>query len=201
MRSRMLELFAAGAAFCGCVALLPVRSVFFTSLFSGALGSVHNYACSFPFPEVIVWVFYMFFCVPFLCIDMEYLTPFGCYPGDAISFIPSSSLLPLIVGLIWLSLLIYAAVKCRRCVFSKPLYGVIAFNLVLHGAIQYGLKEGFLYCLHHMPAQVLLAALLLRPKEGKTANRVATVVFTLLLASEIFCNYPGYMEMIAFLMR
>lgn len=199
VRRCIAVLITAGAAFCVCIALLPIRTVFFTSLFKGALGSANNYCSDYPFAEAVVWIFYMLFCSPFFCLDMEPVSPFGDYPGDALSFLPSAGSAVTLIGILWLMLLVYAAVKCRKCPLSWPLLGVIFMNLILHGALQYGLREGFLYCLHHLPAQILLAALLLRPEAGKAANRTAAAVFVLILIAEVFVNYQGYAEIIGFL--
>ena len=79
--------------------------------------------------------------------------------------------------------------------FTK--HGVLGCNLLLHGAVQYGLKEGFLYSLHHLPAQILLAALTLREPGGRRAEALTWCYG----AGVALCSLPGYGELIQFIGR
>ena len=201
LRRRVLVLASAGGLFCLSVALLPVRTVFFTTLISGALGSAQSYSDHFGLAEAAVRTFFMLFCAPFFLLDMAEASPFGDFPGDALSFLPSAGVPVVMAGLLWLALLVFSAVKNRRCPLLWAPLGVMTANILLHGAIQYGLKEGFLYCLHHLPAQLLIAALALRPEGKPAVRRTATAALAVLLAAELLLNVPGYRVLIAFLMR
>ena len=143
----------------------------------------------------------MLFCSPFFLLNMAETSPFGDFPGDALSFLPSASVPIVLAGVLWLALLAFSVVKNRRCLFLRAPLSVLAANILLHGVIQYGLKEGFLYCLHHLPAQLLIAALVLRPEERPAVRRIATAAFAAMLAAELLLNLSGYRVLIAFLMR
>ena len=77
---------------------------------------------------------------------------------------------------------------------------MLGCNLLLHGVVQYGLKEGFLYSLHHLPAQILLAALALRAPEGRD-SRCAEVLVWCYVAGEVLLNLPGYGQLVQFITR
>lgn len=200
-RRRAAVLFSAGAAFCIAVALTPARTVFFSTFLSGALGSAHNYSDHFPLPEAALRVFFMIFCAPLFYLDTANTSPFGDFSGDALSFLPAAPWYLVLAGLSYLALLVYSAAahRTQRSVWAPA--GVLAANLVLHGLIQYGLKEGFLYCQHHLGAQLLIAACALSPQAGKTQRRVATTVMALVLCAETAGDLPGYRALLAFLMR
>ena len=201
LRRRLLVLLSAGALFCLCIALLPVRSVFFTTLISGALGSAQSYSDHFGFSETVTRTFFIIFCSPYFLLDMTEASPFGDYQGDALSFLPAADPAIALAGALWLILLAFSAVKNRRCPLLWAPLSVLTANILLHGVIQYGLKEGFLYCLHHLTAHLLIAALMLRPEEKPAVRRVTTAAFFALLAAELLLNLPGYRVLIAFLMR
>lgn len=201
LRRRLLVLASAGGLFCLSIALLPIRTVFFTTLISGALGSAQSYSDHFGLAEAVVRTFFALFCSPFFLLNMAETSPFGDFPGDALSFLPSASVPIVLAGVLWLALLAFSVIKNRRCLFLRAPLSVLAANILLHGVIQYGLKEGFLYCLHHLPAQLLIAALVLRPEERPAVRRIATAAFAAMLAAELLLNLSGYRVLIAFLMR
>lgn len=198
LRRRVTVLLAAGTAFCLLVALLPIGTVFFSTLLPGAMGSAQSYSDHFPPLEAAVRVFYMLICAPFFLTDLLAASPFGDFLGDALSLLPSAAWYITLLGLAWLALLLYAAVTHRRDRLAWAPLGVLAANLLLHGLIQYGLKEGFLYCLHHLGAQILLASLVLR--EGKAA-RVGVWLCAAMLVGEVLANRQGYEILLAFLAR
>ncbi len=74
---------------------------------------------------------------------------------------------------------------------------VLALNLLLHGVLQYGLKEAFLYSLHHYPAQMLIAGLLLCGK--KREKRIALPLLCAYGVCLLVMNVPGYVNLIRFL--
>ena len=75
---------------------------------------------------------------------------------------------------------------------------VLALNLVLHGLIQYGLKEAFLYSLHHYPAQLLIAGLLFRGT-GERRKRTAAALLGVYGLCLIVWNIPSYVNLTRFL--
>lgn len=147
--------------------LLPVRHVFYSQVLHVFQSSPANYRDKFPLLTCAKYSFYALFGSTWFFIDTTDASPFGQFAGSAVSFIPSAPWYLTFLIVLWTLLLIAAAVflkKNRQLVI--PLM-VILFNLGLHGVIQYGLKEGFLYSLHHAFAQILLLACLLRPDEVK----------------------------------
>ena len=98
----------------------------------------------------------------------------------------------------WVGLLVWGVVRGRRSPLLWAPLGVLGCNLLPHGAVQYGLKEGFLYSLHHLPAQILLAALALRgEREGRWPEG-----FTWCYAAGLaVCNLPGYWQLVQFITR
>lgn len=122
---------------------------------------------------------------------MAEASPFGDFPGDALSFLLSAGAPIVIRGLLWLTPMAFSAVKKRRCPLLWAPLSELAANILLHGVLQYGLKEGFLYCLHHLPAQLLIAALTLQPEEEQAVRRVTTMAFVTLLATELLLNVSG----------
>ena len=147
------------------------------------------------------YAFFIFFGSTFFFVDTQNATPFGDYPGDALSFLPSAP--PLIVAAMafWCAVLIAAVIKGRRDPLLLAPLGVLIFNLLLHGALQYGLKEGFLYSLHHLSAQLLIAALLLRPKEqpAGTWDKIPPIALSVFLLCEILLNLPGYFQLVHYI--
>ncbi len=186
-----LRIGAAGVGLLVTIALLPLRQAFFGQL-QVFRSSPANYRDAFPLFEAVKNVFYTLFGSPLQYIDTVNQTPFGAYPGTAVSFVPSAGLVQSAFIAIWIALLAIGAFygfKKGRLAWA-PL-AVLAFNLGLHGFIQYGLKEGFLYSLHHLFAQILLAAMALHP-ENPRAVRYGAIIFTsAYFAFIIFINYMG----------
>lgn len=196
---KLLLSVGAGALFCALVAVLPVGRVFFPTILRGAMNSARNFSDSFPFFQWLARVFFAFFGSTAFWLDTADCSPFGDFPGDALSFLPSAPLWVVLAALAWLALLVLAAVRAggdRRVL--APL-AVLGLNFLLHGVLQYGLKEGFLYSLHHWGAQVLLASFLLRPgARGRWSVRAALMIF---LACLVAFNVPGYLRLAEFLAR
>ena len=195
----VLTLAGAGAAFCAVTAALPIRGAFFGSIISGGINSARNFTDSFSFAETLRRIFFVFFGSTSFYLDTADASPFGEFRGDALSFLPSASAAVIAAAAVWLAFIVYAAVRYRR---EKLLYAplaVLAANLVLHGAVGYGLKEGFLYSLHHLPAQLLIAALPLAC--GERERRWETAVLGAYLVCIIVLNVPGWRELATFMMR
>ena len=88
--------------------------------------------------------------------------------------------------------------KSRRDRLLCAPLAVLALNLVLHGLIQYGLKEAFLYSLHHYPAQLLIAGLLFRGT-GERRKRTAAALLGVYGLCLIVWNIPSYVNLTRFL--
>ena len=172
-----LRIGAAGVGLLGTIALLPLRQAFYGQL-QVFKSSPANYRDAFPLFEAVKNVFYTLFGSPIQYIDTVNQTPFGAYLGTAVSFVPSAGLFQSAFIAAWIVLLAigtYFGFKKGKLAWAPV--AVLVFNLGLHGFIQYGLKEGFLYSLHHLFAQILLAALALQPENPRPV-RYGTVIFT-----------------------
>ena len=147
-------------------------------------------------------VFFIFFGSTAFYIDTAMESPFGDFKGDAISFLPSANIFIVLLSALWLALLIFTAIRCRR---EKMIYAplaVLAFNLIFHGVMQYGLKEGFLYSLHHLPAQVLIVSVPMRGAGGSKCERAVSEGFLwCYLLGELALNIPGYISLAEFISR
>ena len=200
-RERALVLLLGGVCFCAVTVLLPVGEFFFANIISGGLGSAQSFRDQFPLGELLVRIFYVFFGSTVFWLDTVSATPFGAFPGDALSFLPSAPLPVTLAGLGWLGLLVWTAARERKNPLLWTPIAVLGCNLLLHGAIQYGLKEGFLYSLHHWPAQVLIAGLAVRPQAGRKPGAVCEGLLWAFLLCEFLLNLPGYQELVQFLTR
>lgn len=200
-KRRLLLLALGGAAFCAVTAVLPVGRPFFTQLISGGLSSAHNYSDHFGVPETLVRVFFIFFGSTAFYLHTAPQSPFGEFPGDALSFLPSASPLIVLAALVWLALLVWTAARRRKDPLLWAPLGVLGVNLLLHGVIQYGLKEGFLYSLHHWPAQILIVSLSLGADCRERERRWAEGVLWCYLLCEIALNIPGYLALAQFITR
>lgn len=199
-KRRLGLLVLGGAGFCVVTALLPVGNFFFSSIISGGLYSAQSFRDHFGPLELLVRVFFVFFGSTAFFLHTALETPFGDYPGDALSFLPSASWPIVVLALAWVALLVWGIVRGRRSPLLWAPLGVLGCNLLLHGVVQYGLKEGFLYSLHHLPAQILLAALALRAPEGRD-SRCAEVLVWCYVAGEVLLNLPGYGQLVQFITR
>ena len=100
-----------------------------------------------------------------------------------------------------LAALVFAAVKFRKDSRLWAPLAVIIANLLLHGAAQYGLKEAFLYSLHHLPAQALVVSLLLSSEAGEKTGKVAAWCAMGFFVLVVALNVPGYIELFRFIGR
>ena len=200
-RRRLAVLGLGGGFFCAVMALTPLRAQFFASLLPGALGSANNYSDHFPPLEVLRRVFFAFFGSTGFYLDTMDQSAFGEFAGDALTFIPSASPLVVAAGLAWAGLLVWAAVKYRRSPLLWAPLAVLGCNLLLHGVIQYGLKEAFLYSLHHLPAQVCIAALPLSAEASEGERRLVCWGLAGYLACLVVLNLPGYLELLRYIAR
>lgn len=192
---RLALLISGGAAFCLLVYITPFRETFFQNIISGGLRSAENYSDSFPIAELVPRVFYVLFGSTLFYLDTFNASPFGEFQGDSLSFAPSAPYYVTIACIIWLALIVTAIVLSAKSRLSWAPIAVILFNLVLHGVIQYGLKEGFLYSLHHLSGEILLVSMLLSKKHGAVRYAVFAAIIAL-CACEIVFNLPGYIEML-----
>lgn len=204
LKKRLLLLALGGGCFCVVAALTPAGRIFFRDTLSVCFGSAENYSDHFSPLTALRYALFIFFGSPFFIVDTRDASPFGDYVGDALSFLPSAPPLILAAMGVWCALLLVAALRGRRSSLLPAPLLVLALNFFLHGALQYGLKEGFLYSLHHLSAQVLIVALLFLPK-GKTnaANRSpglwADAAVGVFLISEIALNISGYLNLFHFI--
>ena len=196
VRRRLAALALGGGLFCGVVLLTPLGGQFFASLLPGALGSAHNYSDHFPPLELLRRVFFAFFGSTGFYLDTEYQSAFGEFVGDALSFLPSAPLPVTAAALAWLALLVWAALRYRRSPLLWAPLAVLGANLILHGVIQYGLKEAFLYSLHHLPAQILIAALPLTQEASAGERRAVTAGLAVYLACLVLLNFSGYLVLL-----
>ena len=200
-KRRLVVLAISGAAFCLVTAISPVGRIFFSQIISGGLNSAESYSDHFGFFEVLRRVFFIFFGSTVFYIRTVSQSPFGDFPGDALSFLPSAPALIVILALLWLALILWSAVYHRKNRLLWAPLGVLGFNLLLHGVIQYGLKEGFLYSLHHLSAQILIAALSLGAEAKKLESRVSEIFLWCFALGELTLSIPGYIELARFITR
>lgn len=201
LRHRLTVLALGGGGFCAVMALTPLGPQFFASLLPGALGSAHNYSDHFPPLDALRRVFFAFFGSTGFYLDTMDQSAFGQFQGDALAFLPSAPLPIVLAGLVWLALLVWAAVRHRGSPLLWAPLAVLGCNLLLHGVIQYGLKEAFLYSLHHLPAQLCIAALPLSQEASKRERKAADRVLTAYLVCLLTLNLPGYQALLAYIAR
>ena len=186
-----------GGLFCLLVGLSPVRDVFFGTLIIAGLRSIKYFSDSFGMIETLRRIFYAFFGSTSFYLRTQDVTPFGEFAGDALSFLPAASLPTTVFGTVWAVMLAVSAVWNRRDPILYPSLGVLGVNLLLHGVIQYGLKEASLYSLHHMTAQFLILALLLREDRVPKPMRIGLRVFLVLyMLWAMVGNLHGYRQML-----
>lgn len=198
-KRRLAILFLSGICFCIVVALSPARDIFYANIISSGLGSAHNYSDHFGLLETLTRVFFIFFGSTAFYLHTALQSPFGDFAGDALSFLPSASFPIGLAALVWLVFLIWSTIRARKDPLLRAPLGVLGFNLLLHGVIQYGLKEGFLYSLHHLPAQILIIALAVRPETPERPARITEGMLWCYLVCEVVLNIPGYLELIQFI--
>lgn len=197
LRYRLAVLLSGGILFCLLTGISPVGPQFFGNIFSAGMGSAENYRDSYTGLPLLRMVFYVFFGSTFFYIDTQNASPFGEFQGDALSFLPSAPVPITAMMAVWVILLVLAIVRGRKDRNLWAPLAVLMFNLLLHGAIQYGLKEGFLYSLHHLFAQICLAALLVRNAEKeKTIVRCSLCLF---LICEVVLNLCGYISLVQYI--
>ena len=212
IRRKVLMVFAAVAAFTSLVYIFPVGRMFFSKFFFVFGNSPRNYSDTYGLYAMAKRTIYSIFGTTVFYVDTVNQSPFGEFPGKAISFVPGSNILIIAMMLLWISLLVYSTVKnYRNKLLFVPL-AILIFNILFHGVIQYGLKEAFLYSLHHLFAQVLIVAAAFLPTgkepEGTELNRISSegkiqsnkarqAVFAILViffAGEILLNLQGYRD-------
>lgn len=195
LRKRLLILVSGGLLFCALVSLTPFRTTFFTNILSGGLHSAESYSDHFPLAELLPRVFYIFFGSTFFYLDTFSASPFGQFERDALSFAPSAPVWVTAVSALWLIVLVTALILGENRKMILAPVAVLCFNIVLHGAIQYGLKEGFLYSQHHLSAQILIVSVLMSHK-SKTVRTIALAFAAVFLICEVGFNIPGYLALL-----
>lgn len=204
-RRRALTLFLGGVCFCVLVALSPARTIFFQNIGGGGMNSLQNYSDHYGFFETARRVFFIFFGSTLFYLDTANASPFGEFAGHALSFLPSAALPVTAAMVLWTALLARAVGRNHRNRLLWAPLAVLLCNLTLHGLLQYGLKEGFLYSLHHFPAQILIAALTFKPEDGPSdgaapdTHRAAGAALALCLVCVVLLNLPGYRALLRFI--
>ncbi len=197
-KKRLRTLVGGTALFFLLVAALPVRTVFFRNLISGGLNSAHNYSDHFGFFSALRYIFFAFFGSTGFYLHTQAQSPFGDFMGDALSFVPEAPLPVVLAAALFLGLLVWAALAARKDRLLYAPLAVLALNLLLHGVLQYGLKEAFLYSLHHYAAQLLILAQLLRRERTKRPAMWLLGCYGICL---IVLNLPDYAALGQFLRR
>lgn len=192
LRRKLTTLVLGGGGFCAVVALTPMRAFFFTKLIPGALGSANSFSDHFSPLGVVRRVFFAFFGSTGFYLDTMDQSAFGDFVGDALAFLPSAPLPITAAGLAWAALLAWAVLRHLRSPLLWAPLAVLGCNLFLHGVLQYGLKEAFLYSLHHLPAQVCIVSLSLTPEARLQERRAVTGVLVLYGVCLVVLNLPGY---------
>ncbi len=193
IKRRLGILISAGVLFCAVTYVSPVGKAFFSQIISGGIRSANNYSDSFTFSECLKRIFFAFFGSTMFFIHTANASPFGEFTGDAMSFVPSGSTVCVLAMVLWIILIGVGIYKGENKKLLIAPIAVLAFNLLLHGAVQYGLKEGFLYSLHHFPAQILAAAPCLGRWKGK---KLCVAAVSVIIAAELWANIPGVLKMI-----
>lgn len=201
LRRKLTTLLLGGGAFCSIVALTPMRTFFFTKLIPGALGSANSFSDHFSPLGVVRRVFFAFFGSTGFYLDTMDQSAFGDFVGDALAFLPSASLPIIAAGLVWVGLLAWAVLRHFRSPLLYAPLAVLGCNLFLHGALQYGLKEAFLYSLHHLPAQVCIAALPMTPEADPRERRTAAWILGVYGVCLVVLNLPGYYALAQYLSK
>lgn len=201
LRRKLSTLALGGGCFCASVALTPMRAFFFAKLIPGALGSANSFSDHFSPLSVVRRVFFAFFGSTSFYLDTIEESAFGDFVGDALSFIPSAPPPILAAGLAWAALLAWAVLKYRRSPLLWAPLAVLGCNLLLHGVIQYGLKEAFLYSLHHLPAQICIAALPLTPDARPRERQAVTWGLAVYAVCLVVLNLPGYLSLAQYISR
>lgn len=200
-KKRFQILISGGILFCMLVAILPINNGFFTYILPGSLSSASNYSDNFNIQTTALYVFFAFFSSTIFYINTADMSPFGDFIGDALCFIPSASTPIVVLSICWLVVLVFTVYSCRK---NSKLYApliVIVMNLLLHGVIQYGLKEAFLYSLHHFSAQLLIVSLLWTEDSPLSykQKKICTYFYTMFLLCSVVLNIPGYLEISRFI--
>ncbi len=212
VKRKVTMLAASAAILTVLVSVFPVGRIFFKNFFHVFGSSPRNYSDNFDLYGMAIRTIYSIFGTTVFYVDTVNQSPFGEYIGKAVSFVPSSNIPIFLMILLWIGLLAYSAIKNFRSRLLLAPLAILVFNLLLHGIRQYGLKEAFLYSLHHFFAQILMVAAVFSPAGHNAANRLAErlpveevlqetrarrVIFALLLvffAGEIVLNLKGYIE-------
>jgi hypothetical protein len=194
-------------SFLAAAYMLPIGRVFYKNLFFVLHNSTQNYCDNFGWLEVFQRMLYNIFGNTFFYVETMFSSPFGKFPNKAISFVPMGSTVLTIIISAWLILLFYSAAKNHK---NNLVYGpmaVIAANLAIHVFKQYGLKEGFLYGLHHQFAQLFLVAglfMILNEKKSETGkktyiNNILIGFLVIFIIGEVVFNLMGFAELQWFL--
>lgn len=182
--------------------VLPVRDVFFSQVFDVFISSPENYRDQFSILECAKYGLYALFGSTWFFIDTANASPFGQFPGSAVSFIPLAPVyVDLFMGL-WIVLLLLSVIVNRKNRLIWAPCAVLAFNLVLHVVVQYGLKEGSLYSLHHAFAQVMIVGGLLGMREEKSRltariRQIASISLILFFLAMVLINTPKLLVLLA----
>ena len=198
LKKKLITAFLSVLLFSALVVITPAREIFFENLTGVFVSSPRNYRDHFSFVEVLVRGIFAIFGSPLFYLDTERISPFGDFPGRAISFSPNSDGITLIFILLWIAILVFAIITAKKTAFLYLPVIALFCSIFLHGVLQYGLKEGFLYSLHHLFAQILIAAGLFCGKSRFPKN-LAVIALYVIVAGELFLNTRGLIELYGYI--
>ena len=203
LRTKLKVIVSSGVGLLITIAVLPIRGVFFTNVFKVFISSPQNYADKFDLLTAGKMGYYSLFGSTYMFIDTVNKSPFGEYAGKAISFVASAPTWMFAAMCVWVAGLIAAIIiGCynKDKLLLIPM-AVLMFSLVLHVLIQYGLKESFLYSLHHSFAQILIIGYLFKGFSGKLGRRILYGLGFAYLAVMVYANVLGGVTLIEYVSR
>lgn len=175
------------------VTFLPVGKTFFENFFHVFQNSPKNFSDAFDRYEACIRIIYAIFGTTVFYVNTVNLSPFGEYPGKAISFIPSSNIFTLFFIAVWIGMVLFPVFRAHsRRLLLAPL-AILTYNILLHGVKQYGLKEAFLYSLHHFFAQLLIVSSIFLVNDRKI-KQIAFIAMLAFFIGEIVVNLKGYCQ-------
>ncbi len=199
--NRIKLMLISGISLAGIILVLPIRGVFFPHFFKVFIGSPENFSDHYALLSAAKRGFYAIFGSTYFYTDTVNQSPFGQLQGKAISFVPSSNLLVIAAMCIWVAGIFAASIKgikLKDKLLLAPL-AILVFNVLLHVGIQYGLKEAFLYSLHHSFAQILIIGYLTKNTTSPTGKKVVLGLTGVYLLIMIGANISGSVQLVDYI--
>lgn len=199
--NRIKLMLISGAGLAGVILLLPIRGVFFPHFFKVFIGSPENFSDHYALLSAAKRGFYSIFGSAYFYLDTVNQSPFGQLQGKAISFVPSANILIIAAMCIWIAGIAAASVKgikLKDKLLLAPL-AILIFNILLHVGIQYGLKEAFLYSLHHSFAQILIIGYLIKNTTSPMGKKVVFGLTCVYLLIMIGVNISGGVQLVDYI--